>query len=73
MRLLLATICVTLLVGCTTVRPNAGHEGVLIRKPMIFGSGGVDPTPVKTGLRYIAWTTQRGGRQHAAEPRRCGL
>ncbi|HKY20802.1 MAG TPA: SPFH domain-containing protein, partial [Vicinamibacterales bacterium] len=44
--------------ACTTVRPDAGHEGVLIRKPMIFGSGGVDPTPVKTGLRYIAWTTQ---------------
>jgi hypothetical protein len=44
-------------VGCTTVKPDAGHEGVLIRKPMFFGSGGVVSTPVKTGLKYIAWTT----------------
>jgi uncharacterized membrane protein YqiK len=57
MRLLLATICVTLLVGCSTVKPDAGHEGVLIRKPMFFGSGGVATTPVKTGLKYVAWTT----------------
>jgi regulator of protease activity HflC (stomatin/prohibitin superfamily) len=58
MRLLLAAICVALSAACTTVKPDAGHEGVLIRKPMIFGSGGVDPAPVKTGLKYIAWTTQ---------------
>src|SRR5260221_13754343 len=45
------------LIGCSTVEPNAGHEGVLVRKPMFFGSGGVDQTPVKTGLRYVAWTT----------------
>ena len=57
MRLLLATICVTLSVGCSTVKPDAGHEGVLIRKPMFFGSGGVVDAPVKAGLKYIAWTT----------------
>ena len=57
MRLLLAAVCVAISVGCTTVRPDAGHEGVLIRKPMFFGSGGVVSTPVKTGLKYIAWTT----------------
>lgn len=43
--------------ACGTVEPDAGHEAVLIRKPMFFGSGGVDPTPVKTGLKYIALTT----------------
>ena len=43
--------------ACSTVQPDAGHEAVLVRKPLIFGSGGVDPTPVKTGLKYVAFTT----------------
>ena len=44
--------------GFRTVAPDAGHEAVLIRKPLLFGSGGVDSRPVKPGLQYIAWTTQ---------------
>ena len=44
--------------ACRTVTPDAGHEAVLVRKPLIFGSGGVDPTPVKTGLKYVAFTTE---------------
>ena len=44
--------------ACSTVQPDAGHEAVLVRKPLIFGSGGVDPTPVKTGLKYVAFTTR---------------
>ena len=40
------------------MQPDAGHEAVLVRKPLIFGSGGVDPTPVKTGLKYVAFTTE---------------
>ena len=44
--------------ACSTVQPDAGHEAVLVRKPLIFGSGGVDPTPVKTGLKYVAFTTE---------------
>ncbi len=43
--------------ACRTVTPDAGHEAVLVRKPLIFGSGGVDATPVKTGLKYVAFTT----------------
>jgi regulator of protease activity HflC (stomatin/prohibitin superfamily) len=43
--------------ACRTVQPDAGHEAVLVRKPLIFGSGGVDETPVKTGLKYVAFTT----------------
>ena len=43
--------------ACRTVTPDAGHEAVLVRKPLIFGSGGVDPNPVKTGLKYVAFTT----------------
>lgn len=45
------------LAACSSVTPDAGREGVLIRKPLIFGSGGVDPTPVKTGRKFVAWTT----------------
>lgn len=43
--------------ACSTVEPNAGEEAVLTYKPMFFGSGGVDETPIKTGLTYTAWTT----------------
>src|SRR5271167_5189761 len=46
------------LVGCSGVTPDAGHQAVLIEKPMIFGSGGVDPTPVQAGRTYVAWSTQ---------------
>jgi hypothetical protein len=44
--------------ACRTVTPDAGHEAVLVRKPLVFGSGGVDDTPVKTGLKYVAFTTE---------------
>lgn len=55
-RVVLLLLC-AITVGCGTVEPNAGQEAVLVRKPMFFGSGGVDTTPVKAGLKYIAWTT----------------
>ena len=51
----LIVVFVGLLIGCT--KPDAGHESVLIMKPWIFGHGGVDPEPVKTGLAWIALTT----------------
>ena len=44
--------------ACSSVVPDAGHEAVIIRKPMFFGSGGVSDTPVKTGRKYVSWTTQ---------------
>ncbi len=50
-------LVVALAIGCRTVQPDAGHEAVLVRKPLVFGSGGVDETPVKTGLKYVAFTT----------------
>ena len=52
-----AIVSAVVLSACSTVQPDAGHEAVLVRKPLIFGSGGVDPTPVKTGLKYVAFTT----------------
>jgi regulator of protease activity HflC (stomatin/prohibitin superfamily) len=51
---LLATVGIT---GCSYVQPDAGHESVIIRKPWFFGHGGVDQTPVKTGSKIVAWST----------------
>lgn len=46
-----------LLAGCTTVAPEAGEEGVKVHKPWVFGTGGVDMTPVETGLEYTWLST----------------
>lgn len=45
------------LMGCHSITPDAGEEAVLVRKPWIFGHGGVDSDPVKTGRRYAALST----------------
>jgi regulator of protease activity HflC (stomatin/prohibitin superfamily) len=45
------------IVGCHSYAPNAGHEIVLVKKPIFFGHGGVDPNPVKTGRTYAAIST----------------
>src|SRR5690349_22542323 len=50
-------VLAAMMTACATVQPDAGHEAVLVRKPLLFGSGGVDPTPVRTGLKYVAFTT----------------
>jgi regulator of protease activity HflC (stomatin/prohibitin superfamily) len=42
-----------------SAKPDAGHEVVLVEKPIIFGDGGVNPDPVSTGRQYVMWTTQR--------------
>ena len=52
-----ALIVAAFTVGCRTYKPDAGHEVVLIEKPLILGHGGVDPEPVKTGLTIAALTT----------------
>jgi regulator of protease activity HflC (stomatin/prohibitin superfamily) len=54
--LLIAFACV-FLAGCSTASAGPGEQVVLVKKPLIFGHGGVDPTPVTTGLEYIALTT----------------
>ena len=46
-----------LFVACHRVAPDAGHEAVLIKKPWIFGHGGVDPTPVVSGATWVAFST----------------
>jgi hypothetical protein len=44
--------------GCILPAIDAGHEGVLVAKPLIFGHGGVDPVPATTGRVAIAPTTE---------------
>lgn len=43
--------------ACGYARANAGEEIVLVRKPYLFGSGGVGSNPVSAGSRIIAWST----------------
>jgi regulator of protease activity HflC (stomatin/prohibitin superfamily) len=53
---IVAVLAVTMM-GCKSVAPDAGHEVVLVEKPMFFGHGGIDPEPVRTGRTFVAATT----------------
>lgn len=44
------------IVGCVAI--EAGHEGVLVEQPFLFGHGGVDPVPTTTGRVIVAPTTK---------------
>ena len=46
-----------MLASCTVVAPEYGEEGVKVHKPWIFGTGGVDMSPVETGLEYTWLST----------------
>jgi hypothetical protein len=50
-------VLLLLFLSLRSYAPDAGHEIVLIKKPLFFGHGGVDGTPVKTGRTYAAVTT----------------
>jgi regulator of protease activity HflC (stomatin/prohibitin superfamily) len=57
-RFLAVTIpAMAMVAGCSSYSPDAGHEIVLVEKPLIFGHGGVNPEPVRTGRSYAAITT----------------
>jgi len=43
--------------GCKSYSPDAGHQIVLVEKPVVFGHGGVDGDPVTTGRTYVALST----------------
>jgi len=55
--LAVAAPMMAVITGCSSYSPDAGHEVVLVEKPLIFGHGGVDPEPVRTGRTYTALTT----------------
>jgi regulator of protease activity HflC (stomatin/prohibitin superfamily) len=48
----------SIITACHSVAPNAEEEAVLIEKPLIWGHGGIDKTPVITGLTWCWWTTK---------------
>ena len=56
-RMILVALLLAALVACNMYTPNAGHQVVLVEKPLIFGHGGVDPEPVTTGREITAPTT----------------
>jgi regulator of protease activity HflC (stomatin/prohibitin superfamily) len=58
MKLLMTLVIAALTVGCRWAAPDAGTEGVLVRKPILWGHGGVADEPVKTGRTLIAPTTE---------------
>lgn len=58
MKKLLLVLSSLLFIGCGWVSPDAGEEAVLVKKPFIFGSGGLVDTPVKTGLTWRVWSTK---------------
>jgi hypothetical protein len=47
----------SMLSACSVAAPDAGQEAVWVAKPLIFGHGGVNPTPVTTGRDYGALTS----------------
>ncbi len=55
---LTAPVAMLLLGACSSFSPDAGNEIVLIEKPWLFGHGGVESEPVRTGRSYGAITTQ---------------
>ena len=56
-QVVLSLLTIMMMSGCAMVAPDAGQEAVLIRKPYIFGSGGVGATPVQTGRKFLAFST----------------
>lgn len=48
----------TSLQSCNPAHIDAGEEGVFVKTPWFFGHGGVDYTPVGTGLAWEAWSTK---------------
>ncbi len=44
--------------SCYRVQPDPGEESVLVYKPILFGHGGVDETPISTGATWCVFTTE---------------
>lgn len=54
---ILYTLLMILMTSCHGINPAADEEAVLVKKPWFFGHGGVDETPVSTGLTWCVFTT----------------
>lgn len=55
---LVVALIIAFFIFTKAVVPDAGHEAVLVEKPMMFGHGGINPSPVRAGRTYVMWTTQ---------------
>lgn len=55
--IILAIASILTFSSCHSVSPNADEEAVLVKKPWFFGHGGVDMTPIKSGLTWCALST----------------
>ncbi len=55
---LLVPVIALLLSACSIASPDAGHQVVWVKKPILFGHGGIDSTPVTAGLEYGAISSQ---------------
>lgn len=51
---LLLVFLAVFLTGCTRISVEPGQEAIKIRKPWIFGHGGIVEEPIPTGLSYAA-------------------
>lgn len=56
--LLSVALTVISLQSCNPAKVGEGEEGVFVKKPWFFGHGGVDYSPVNTGLSWEAWSTK---------------
>ena len=54
---IIAVFAMFTLTSCHSVEVGADEEAVLVMQPWIFGHGGVDKSPVSTGLEWCAITT----------------
>lgn len=43
--------------SCYRVKPDGDQESVLIKKPLLFGHGGVEDEPISAGATWCVWTT----------------
>lgn len=53
--LLLSSVLLLVLTGCTKVSPDVGYEAVLVDRPYIFGDGGVRLDDVRMPGRTYTW------------------
>lgn len=56
--LLLSSAALLGMAGCSVASPDAGHQAVWVEKPILFGHGGVDQSPVLPGREFGAPTSQ---------------
>lgn len=56
-KIFIMAMTMSILTSCYRVSPDAGQESVLVYKPLIFGHGGVDESPISTGSTWCVFST----------------